>query len=374
MTNFKTEREACDQTRFSLLKVCFSQSQISAALSSPWLLPSGSMRRGPWVLRDGDVGARPRDSPRSCIPIPASPSRLPSTVSAPDTLRSVPCPVLTDTDFLRKKSEDLRLSVFLFITYLRPYWQCPTEVGRSGECRVPALQWLGPAPRHCTGALLSRRAAAGARRRRPWAERGAELTGGTRGEQPTSAGAGPGQGRAGGAGSGGVVCQEELGKSRSLPPIRGYRPRGGPGRGVLPGPARPPSVRGSRRARRSKAGPRLHRRTPQPFYASRQARGTGSLRSMSCALTGLVIPYLVTVKLGIMQTKRKERNRDDKEEKALLPWSEVAVSARVLWWLWDASKSGELERQSPPSPRHGRVRARPAGAPFPALPKAGTQC
>lgn len=64
--------------------------QPSAALS-PWLLPSRSMRPGPWALRDRDVGVQPRRAPRSCIPVPESPSRLPSTARDPRTSCAVPC-------------------------------------------------------------------------------------------------------------------------------------------------------------------------------------------------------------------------------------------------------------------------------------------
>lgn len=64
--------------------------QLSAALS-PWLHPSRSMRWGPWPLRDGDVGAQPRGAPRSCIPVPESPSRLPPTARAPRTPCAASC-------------------------------------------------------------------------------------------------------------------------------------------------------------------------------------------------------------------------------------------------------------------------------------------
>lgn len=61
------------------------------------------------------------------------------------------------------------------------------------------------------------------------------------------------------------------------------------------------------------------------------------------------------MRLGITQTKSKERYRDDKEEKAPLPWSEAAVSARVPGELGDAARA-ELERQSPAALAMGRPR------------------
>lgn len=51
--------------------------------------------------------------------------------------------------------------------------------------------------------------------------------------------------------------------------------------------------------------------------------------------------------------KKREVQRWQRE-KAPLPWSEVAVSGQVPRELWDAAKSGEPERQSPASARHGR--------------------
>lgn len=78
---------------------------------------------------------------------------------------------------------------------------------------------------------------------------------GAHGRSERGAAHGEQQGRAGGAGSGGVVRREKPGESRSPPPMRRYRPRAGPSRGVLLGPARPRSVRGSRRARGAQLGP-----------------------------------------------------------------------------------------------------------------------
>lgn len=82
-------------------------------------------------------GMRRAPASRSRCPLPACPLQ-PEPPGHP-ALR--PVPVLTVRGFLKEKNQRTwRLSAFLFRTYLGPSWQCPTKVGRSGECRVPALE------------------------------------------------------------------------------------------------------------------------------------------------------------------------------------------------------------------------------------------
>lgn len=100
-----------NQTHFSLLKIGFSQSQTTAALS-PWLLPSGSMLRGPWRLRDGDVGGRlgMRRAPASRYPLPTCPLQPePPGLPAPR-----PVSVLTVHRFLKGKIRRLVAVSFNF--------------------------------------------------------------------------------------------------------------------------------------------------------------------------------------------------------------------------------------------------------------------
>lgn len=109
----------------------------------------------------------------------------------------------------------------------------------------------------------------------------------------------------------------------------------------------------------------------------RTSSGTGSGTSAS-SYSGvcpeiqhddLAFHTAVTARLGIVPAKRKETNRDNNVEKntlALIRRGWLGVGSAVTPGCGGERRA---EAAEPTQPRHGR----PAGAWFPALPKAGTR-